>query len=91
MKRPTVENGEKREKRKKNSVMVTTKISAQTRKEIKDLGLKINHVIELGLRAYKDNPQLINRVRETEFEIKQLRETVTRLSRKMYELEEKQK
>jgi len=59
--------------------MVTAYISKRTHAEIRKHNVKINYLIELGLRAHLDNPQLIARVRVLEGKVAVLERVDSRI------------
>ena len=68
------------------TVIITTNIKQKTKDEIKKLGVKYNQLIELGLRAYKDNPQLIARIEELEERQRIIDVRVDRHTTKLFEV-----
>ena len=83
-------NGEMGEQKFSGTHMITTKIPKATYLKAKTLGVKFNHLIELGLRAYQDNPQIISRIRTLEETITVQRHLIERHAQRLYELERKQ-
>lgn len=70
-------------------VQVSAWIKQDTYKELREEGIKVNHLIELGWRAYKNNPQIITRVGLIEQKIDAMIARLNRQSERMYAIEEK--
>ena len=69
-------------------VRVSTTIPIELHEEIKNLRYKVSDLVRLGFLAKKDNPQIIDRIRELEKDNRLLDKAVKKLQVKITEIAE---
>lgn len=67
-------------------VTISTTIDADLYRQAKAKGAKWSHLIRLGWKAYNDNPQMVERIRELEGANDKLQRRLTQLSEKLSDI-----
>jgi len=67
--------------------IISTCITYEAHRKIKDMHWKVPELIYLGIKAKEDNPQLLKRINELETENANLGGKIQRLARRLYDVE----
>lgn len=67
-------------------VTISTTIDADLYRAAKAKGAKWSHLIKLGWKAYNDNPQMIERIRELELANDKLQRRLTTISESIIDI-----
>ncbi len=67
-------------------VTISTTMDAEIYKQAKIKGAKLSHLLRLGWKAYNENPQMIERIRDLEIANDKLQKRLTGVSERLLDL-----